>query len=168
MLSLLPLLLLSPACSFVAAAAAAGPPNGYACQNATHPSFGMPFCNASLPFDARVDDLLRRLTQMQYSRNNLDFRRGTFRARGDVVEVFPAYEEDRVIRFELFGDELESILEVDPLRGEILEEKERVTVYPSGHYVTPQERMERAVVGIEEELEELERAGLYYSTSSSR
>jgi len=100
------------------------------------------------------DDLLRRLTQMQYSRNNLDFRRGTFRARGDVVEVFPAYEEDRVIRFELFGDELESILEVDPLRGEILEEKERVTVYPSGHYVTPQERMERAVVGIEEELEE--------------
>jgi len=99
------------------------------------------------------DDLLRRLTQMQYSRNNLDFRRGTFRARGDVVEVFPAYEEDRVIRFELFGDELEAILEVDPLRGEILEEKERVTVYPSGHYVTPQERMERAIEGIEEELE---------------
>ncbi|HED65857.1 MAG TPA: excinuclease ABC subunit UvrB [Planctomycetes bacterium] len=99
------------------------------------------------------EDLLRRLTQMQYTRNNLDFRRGTFRARGDVVEVFPAYEEDRVIRFELFGDELESILEVDPLRGEVLREMDRVTVYPSGHYVTPAERIERAVVGIEEELE---------------
>ncbi|MAB80553.1 MAG: excinuclease ABC subunit B [Planctomycetes bacterium] len=100
------------------------------------------------------DDILRRLTRMQYSRNNLDFRRGTFRARGDVVEVFPAYEEERVIRFELFGDELESILEVDPLRGEILEERDEVNVYPSGHYVTPQERMDRAVVGIEAELEE--------------
>jgi len=71
-----------------------------------------------------------------------------------VIEVFPSYEEDRVIRFELFGDDLESILEVDPLRGEILAERESVTIYPSGHYVTPKERMERAVVGIEEELEE--------------
>ena len=100
------------------------------------------------------DDLLRRLTQMQYSRNNLDFRRGTFRARGDVVEVFPAYEEDRVIRFELFGDELESILEIDPLRGEVLAERQEVTVYPSGHYVTPRERIERAIEGIEQELEQ--------------
>jgi excinuclease ABC subunit B len=74
------------------------------------------------------DALLRRLTKMQYSRNNLDFRRGTFRARGDVIEVFPAYEEDRVIRLELFGDELESILEVDPLRGEVLAELERTTI----------------------------------------
>jgi excinuclease ABC subunit B len=90
---------------------------------------------------------------MQYSRNNLDFRRGTFRARGDVIEVFPSYEEQRVIRFELFGDELESILMVDPLRGEILSEEERVTVYPSGHYVAPAERLERAVVSIEDELE---------------
>jgi excinuclease ABC subunit B len=100
------------------------------------------------------DELLRRLTQMQYSRNNLDFRRGTFRARGDVVEVFPAYEEGRVIRFELFGDELESILEVDPLRGEILAERERVQVYPSGHYVTPKERVLGACEGIEQELEQ--------------
>ena len=99
------------------------------------------------------DDLLRRLTQMQYSRNNLDFRRGTFRARGDVVEVFPAYEEGRVIRFELFGDEVEAILEVDPLRGEILSELEDVNVYPSGHYVTPAERVAGAVEGIAEELE---------------
>ena len=100
------------------------------------------------------DDLLRRLTQMQYSRNNLDFRRGTFRARGDVVELFPAYEEDRVIRFEFFGDEIESILEVDPLRGEVLADHRSITIYPAGHYVTPQERIERAIEGIELELEE--------------
>ncbi len=100
------------------------------------------------------DTLLRRLTQMQYSRNNLDFRRGTFRARGDVIEVFPAYEEERVIRLELFGDELEAILEVDPLRGEVLAELERTTIYPSGHYVTPAERQQRAIEGIEQELEE--------------
>jgi excinuclease ABC subunit B len=99
------------------------------------------------------DALLARLTKMQYSRNNLDFRRGTFRARGDVIEVFPAYEEDRVIRLELFGDELESILEVDPLRGEVLGELERTTLYPSGHYVTPAERLQRAIEGIEGELE---------------
>ena len=109
------------------------------------------------------DTLLRRLTKMQYSRNNLDFRRGTFRARGDVIEIFPAYEEDRVIRLELFGDELESILEVDPLRGEVLAELEKTTLYPSGHYVTPQERMGRAIEGIEAELEqrlaELEKKG---------
>jgi len=109
------------------------------------------------------DTLLRRLTKMQYSRNNLDFRRRTFRARGDVVEVFPAYEEDRVIRLELFGDELEAILEVDPLRGEVLAELEKTTLYPSGHYVTPQERQARAIEGIEEELEariqELEKNG---------
>ena len=109
------------------------------------------------------DTLLRRLTKMQYSRNNLDFRRGTFRARGDVIEVFPAYEEDRVIRLELFGDELEAILEVDPLRGEVLRALERTTIYPSGHYVTPSERLARAIEGIEQELEarleELARAG---------
>ena len=109
------------------------------------------------------DDLLRRLTKMQYSRNNLDFRRGTFRARGDVVEIFPAYEEDRIIRVELFGDEVDALLEVDPLRGEILADRARVVIYPSNHYVTPADRLERAIEGIELELEErlaaLQRAG---------
>ncbi|MEX1026294.1 MAG: excinuclease ABC subunit UvrB [Planctomycetota bacterium] len=100
------------------------------------------------------DDLLRRFTQMQYSRNNLDFRRGTFRARGDVVEVFPAYEEDRVIRIEFFGDEVDAILEVDPLRGEILAELDEVQIWPAGHYVTPLDRIGRASEGIAEELEE--------------
>ncbi len=100
------------------------------------------------------DDLLRKLTQMQYARNNIDFRRGTFRARGDVVEVFPAYEEDRVIRIELFGDEIEAIVEVNPLLGEVLGERKEVAIYPANHYVTPLERIERAVTTIEEELAE--------------
>ncbi|MCZ6596158.1 MAG: excinuclease ABC subunit UvrB [Planctomycetota bacterium] len=100
------------------------------------------------------DDLLRRLTMMQYTRNNIDFRRGTFRARGDVVEVFPAYEEARVIRIELFGDEIEALTEFDPLRGEVLDDLRKITIYPSGHYVTPKERMDKALEGIEAELEE--------------
>src|SRR5690606_27288989 len=99
------------------------------------------------------EDLLRALTRMQFTRNNLDFRRGTFRARGDVVEVFPSYEEDRVIRIELFGDEIDQISEVDPLRGEVLGDKKRITIYPSGHYVTPEARIQKALSEIEEELE---------------
>ena len=100
------------------------------------------------------EDLLRRLTQMQYARNNLDFRRGTFRARGDVVEIFPIYEEDRVLRVELFGDEIEAIVEVNPLLGEILGQRHAVTIYPAGHYVTPHERVLLACEGIEGELAE--------------
>ncbi len=98
------------------------------------------------------EDLLRRLTQLQYPRNNLDFRRGTFRARGDVIEVFPAYEQNRVTRIELFGNEIESLLQVDPLRGEILGELEETVLYPASHYVTPRERVLAACEGIEEEL----------------
>jgi excinuclease ABC subunit B len=74
---------------------------------------------------------------MQYARNNMDFRRGTFRARGDVIEVFPAYEDDRVLRIELFGDEIDALVIVDPLKGEVLEELQRLVVYPANHYVTP-------------------------------
>jgi len=99
------------------------------------------------------DDLLRRLTQMQYARNNLDFRRGTFRARGDVIEIFPAYEEDTVIRVEMFGDEIEQILIANPLLGTVLGEEEAITLYPANHYVTPQERVESALDGITEDLE---------------
>jgi excinuclease ABC subunit B len=98
------------------------------------------------------DNLLRRLTQMQYARNNIEFRRGTFRVRGDVVEVFPSYEEDLVLRIELFGDVVDAILEVDPLRGEILGELTSLRIYPSGHYVTPKERVDAAIGQIEEEL----------------
>jgi len=99
------------------------------------------------------DDLLRNLTQMQYARNHLEFRRGTFRARGDVVEIFPAYEDARVIRIEFFGDEVEAITMVNPLLGEVLEELEEIMLYPANHYVTPQERVDRALPLIEEELE---------------
>jgi excinuclease ABC subunit B len=100
------------------------------------------------------EDLLRALTRMQYARNNTDFRRGTFRARGDVVEVFPAYEEDRVLRVELFGDEIESLVEVDPLRGEVLGEHAELTIFPATHYVAPQERLHKAIEGIAVELEQ--------------
>ncbi|MEM9802727.1 MAG: excinuclease ABC subunit UvrB [Planctomycetota bacterium] len=100
------------------------------------------------------DDLLRQLTQMQYARNNLDFRRGTFRVRGDVVEVFPSYEEDVVIRVEFFGDEIETITRVNPLVGEILGDVEEINLYPQNHYVTPQDRLTTAIPKIEDELEE--------------
>ncbi|MEE2940359.1 MAG: DEAD/DEAH box helicase family protein, partial [Planctomycetota bacterium] len=86
------------------------------------------------------DALLRQLTQMQYARNNLDFRRGTFRVRGDVVEIFPSYEDDEVIRVEFFGDEIEAITRVNPLLGEILGDVEDINVYPQNHYVAPQDR----------------------------
>ena len=100
------------------------------------------------------DTLLRRLTQMQYARNNFDFSRGAFRARGDVVEVFPAYEDDVVIRIELFGDEIESLTRVNPLVGEVLGDERQVVIYPATHYVTPQDRLQKAIPLIEAELAE--------------
>ncbi len=109
------------------------------------------------------EELLRRLTQMQYARNNYDFRRGTFRARGDVVEIFPAYEEERILRVELFGDDVEALVEVDPLRGEVLRELKSATIYPATHYVAPMDRLLKACEQIELELEarlaELKRQG---------
>ncbi len=100
------------------------------------------------------DELLRQLTAIQYQRNNFEFRRGVFRVRGDVIDIFPAYEEERTIRVELFDDEIESLVVVDPLTGEVFDEPERVVVYPANHYVTPKERLDRALVSIEEEMEE--------------
>jgi excinuclease ABC subunit B len=99
------------------------------------------------------EDLLRGLTRMQYARNQADFRRGTFRARGDVIEVFPAYEEEAVIRVEMFGDEIENLLVVNPLRGEVISETDRVTIYPANHYVAPEERLQKALITIQGELE---------------
>jgi len=99
------------------------------------------------------DTFLRQLTQMQYARNNMDFRRGTFRVRGDVVEVFPSYEEDTVLRFEFFGDEVEAITRVNPLIGEVLGDLQRVSIYPQNHYVAPEERLAQAIPKIEEELQ---------------
>ncbi|TMA55419.1 MAG: excinuclease ABC subunit B, partial [Deltaproteobacteria bacterium] len=77
------------------------------------------------------DAMLRKLVDMQYQRNDVDFHRGTFRVRGDVVEIFPAYEEARAIRVELFGDAVESLCEVDPLRGKVVRQLERVAIYPA-------------------------------------
>ena len=98
------------------------------------------------------DAMLRKLVEIQYQRNDLDLHRGTFRARGDVVEIFPAYD-DLAIRVELFGDEVESIVQFDPLTGEKRQRLHRVPIYPANHYVTPQDRLERAFAAIQAELE---------------
>ncbi len=98
------------------------------------------------------DRLLRMLVDVQYERNDVDFHRGTFRVRGDVVEVFPAYEQETAVRIEFFGDTVEAIKEVDPLRGRVKGSLERIAIYPSSHYVTPQEQMRRAITSIREEL----------------
>ncbi len=100
----------------------------------------------------RRDNLLRMLVDIQYERNDVDFHRGTFRVRGDVVEVFPAYEQETAVRIEFFGDEIEAIKEVDPLRGKIKGSMERYAIFPGSHYVTPQEQMRNAIGQIREEL----------------
>jgi excinuclease ABC subunit B len=87
------------------------------------------------------DEVLRRLVQIQYTRNDVDFHRGTFRVRGDVVEIFPAYEEDKAIRIEFFGDTVDGVYEVDPLRGKVIRALDRVAIYPASHYVTARERL---------------------------
>ncbi len=102
----------------------------------------------------RRDELLRRLVDIQYERNDVDFHRGTFRVRGDVVEIFPAYEESLAIRVEYFGDEIEALKEVDPLRGKVLGSIKRTAIFPGSHYVTEQEQMRRAIKQIREELRE--------------
>jgi excinuclease ABC subunit B len=99
------------------------------------------------------DTILRELVRLQYERNDIGFRRGTFRVRGDVVEIIPAYEEN-VIRIELFGDEIEKIKELDPITGRILTERERITIYPANHFITPQPKLKRAIKEIEVGLEE--------------
>ncbi len=99
------------------------------------------------------EEILRRLVDVQYERNDVDFARGRFRVRGDVIEVFPSYEE-RAVRVELFGDEVDRILELDPLTGEVLEEKNVVAIWPAKHWVTTEDRLERALRSIEEELAE--------------
>jgi excinuclease ABC subunit B len=104
--------------------------------------------------ELRRDAVLRRLVDMQYERNDVDFHRGTFRVRGDSVEVFPAYEAETAIRIEWWGDEIESISEVDPLRGKSKRKVETVTLFPASHYVTPAEELRRAIEGIKVELRE--------------
>jgi excinuclease ABC subunit B len=98
------------------------------------------------------DRLLRDLVGMHYERNDVDFHRGVFRVRGDRVEIFPAYEEERAVRIEFFGDEIESIAEIDPLRGSVLKRLQAVTIFPASHYVTGQRTLKMAVETIRAEL----------------
>ena len=102
--------------------------------------------------DIPRDEMLRRLVEIQYERNDIDFHRGTFRVRGDVVEIFPPYEEERAVRVEFFGDQIESITAVDPLRGKKLQALQRVAIYPGSHYVTTRDNLKRAIAGIRVEL----------------
>ena len=100
------------------------------------------------------DDLLRRLVDMLYERNDVDFHRGTFRVRGDVVEIFPQYEADRAIRVEFFGDEVEALAEIDPLRGKVVSRPKRAMIYPASHYVATQDAVRVAIEGIQGELQQ--------------
>jgi excinuclease ABC subunit B len=104
--------------------------------------------------EVRRDAVLRRLVEIQYDRNDVDFARGTFRVRGDVVEIFPAYEREKAIRLEWWGDEIESISEIDPLRGKVLRKLDEVSIFPGSHYVTPRDMLVRAMTGIKDELRE--------------
>jgi len=114
--------------------------------------------------EKRRDHLLRQLVDIQYERNDVDFHRGTFRVRGDVVEIFPVDAEDRAIRIEFWGDEIDRLAEIDPLRGKVVRDLPAYALYPGSHYVTPAEVRERAIVQIRQELrerlEELRREGM--------
>jgi excinuclease ABC subunit B len=100
------------------------------------------------------DDILRQLVALHYERNDYDFHRGTFRVRGDVVEIFPASDESVALRVELFGDTVEAIAQIDPLKGQVLGRLGHAAVYPASHYVTPAEQLERAIDSIQVELAE--------------
>ena len=100
------------------------------------------------------DDIIRRLVEMQYSRNELEFLRGTYRIRGEIIDIFPAESDQNAIRIELFDDEVDSIRWFDPLTGKLVRKVPRVTIYPKSHYVTPKDNLERAIGTIREELKE--------------
>lgn len=121
---------------------------------------GSPKEYASLVLSLRVgmeksrDNILHKLVDIQYTRNDISFTRGTFRVRGDVIEIFPVANNERAIRVELFGDEIERISEIDVLTGEIVGEREHIAIFPASHFVTQEETMKLALVNIERELEE--------------
>jgi len=104
--------------------------------------------------ERRRDDILLHLVEMQYKRNDFEFIRATFRVRGDVLDIYPAYEEDLAIRIEMFGDEIEKMSEIDPLTGRVKRKIENITIYPSSHHVTPEEVRWQAIQTIRTELEE--------------
>ena len=104
--------------------------------------------------EADRDEVIHKLIEMQYDRNDLDFKRGTFRVHGDVLEIYPAYATDTAVRIEFFGDEVDRITEFDALTGHGKAHLEHIAVYPASHYVVPQDKMEQAIAGIEAELRE--------------
>ena len=100
------------------------------------------------------NDIMKKLVAMQYSRNELDFKRGTFRAKGDILEIYPSDESESAIRVEFWGDEIEKISEINPLTGKVIAVRNHVMIFPNSHYVTTADKMERAIGTIEEELKE--------------
>lgn len=100
------------------------------------------------------DDIIKKLIEIQYERNDINFTRGTFRVRGDILEIFPASNDERAIRIEFFGDEIDRITEIDYVTGKIVGTRNHVVIFPASHYVTTPERVEKAVIEIEKELEE--------------
>ncbi|ACB61866.1 excinuclease ABC, B subunit [Exiguobacterium sibiricum 255-15] len=99
------------------------------------------------------NEMLRRLIDIQYERNDIDFQRGRFRVRGDVVEIFPASRDEQCVRIEFFGDEIERIRDMDPLTGEIIADREHISIFPASHFVTGDTRLQKAITNIEAELE---------------
>ena len=100
------------------------------------------------------DEVIRQLIDIQYTRNEMDFHRGTFRVKGDVLEIFPANATDRAVRVEFFGDEIERITEIDVLTGEIKNEQGHAAIFPASHYVVPQEQIKKAADAILAEMKE--------------
>ncbi len=116
--------------------------------------YGKMFLYIEKGMDIARDDVLARLVEIQYQRNDFDFSRGSFRVRGDVIDIFPVYEEDKAIRIAFFGDTVESISEIEPLRGRVLRGLKKVIIYPGSHYVTSKDNLKKAMDSIREELGE--------------
>ncbi|MBI5327440.1 MAG: excinuclease ABC subunit UvrB [Deltaproteobacteria bacterium] len=114
--------------------------------------YGSMHVYAEKGMDTQRDEVLKRLVEIQYKRNDYDFYRGTFRVRGDVVEIFPVYEAERAIRLEFFGDTIETISEIDPLRGKVVQKLNKALIHAASHYVTTRDNLKRAMDSIREEL----------------
>ena len=100
------------------------------------------------------DEILKKLVKMQYARNEMDFKRGTFRAKGDIIEIYPSDQSEKAIRVEMWGDEIEKISEINPVTGKVVNLRNHIMIFPNSHYVTSNDKMERAITDIEKELEE--------------
>ena len=100
------------------------------------------------------DEVMKKLVTMQYSRNEIDFKRGTFRAKGDILEIYPSSTSESALRVEFWGDEIEKISEINPLTGKAIGTREHVLIPPASQYVTSRDKLDRAIVTIEEELQE--------------